>query len=63
MISVKYRVEEHYANSSTYLLHGTYDNLQSAKNKVEELISSGIKKERLSIIVETKIITRRIVID
>lgn len=54
-IKTKYRVEEHYKNETSYLLHGIYNNLQYAKNKKAKLIENGIKKENLFIL---KVITQ-----
>lgn len=63
MIREKYRVEERYADCSTYLLHGIYNNLQSAVNKKNKLLKSGIKIENLSIIKETTIVKREIMVE
>lgn len=54
-IKIKYRLEEHYKNEKSYLLHGIFDKLQYAKNKKAKLIESGIKKENLFIL---KVITQ-----
>ena len=48
--TTKFRVEEHYKNSGTYLLHGIYNNTKSAINKIKKLVDSGIDKNNLFII-------------
>lgn len=55
-IKTKYRVEEHYIDSETYMLHGIYESFKSAKNKKEKLIKSGINANYLFIL-EVKTIT------
>lgn len=37
-IITKYRVEEHWDNSETYALHGTYKTFKSALNKMHKVI-------------------------
>lgn len=63
MIREKYRVEEHYADCTNYLLHGIYNNLKSAVNKKNKLLKSGIKIENLSIVKETTIVKREIIVE
>lgn len=48
--TIKFRVEEHYANAETYLLHGIYNNTKSAINKIKKLVDSGIDKNNLYVI-------------
>ena len=51
MIKIKYRVEEHYNNSNTYMLHGIYDDPQYAVNKIKRLLeTTEIKKDNLYIV-------------
>lgn len=59
-IKIKYRVEEHYKNSTTYMLHGIYESFKSAKNKKEKLIKSGINASNLFILEVTTIAKTRI---
>lgn len=47
---IKYRVEEHYKNSTTYLLHGIYEKVESARNKKRKLVKSGINADNLFIL-------------
>ena len=48
--TIKFRVEEHYKNAETYLLHGIYNNTKSAINKIKKLVDSGIDKNNLYVI-------------
>lgn len=55
-VLVKYRVEEHFKNSNNYYLHGSYDNIASARNKIKNLIKNDkCIEERLFIVKKTLI--------
>ena len=47
---IKYRVEEHYENADSYLLHGIYETYKSAINKIQRLKKQGIKTSNLYIV-------------
>lgn len=47
---IKYRVEEHYENADSYLLHGIYNKRESAYNKIQKLKKQGIKTSNLYVV-------------
>lgn len=54
--TLKFRVEEHYENSPTYLLHASCDTYEKALKKLNSLIPFGNEKS-IFLIVRKKTIT------
>ena len=61
-IITKYRVEEHYIKATTYSLHGSYNTITQAKNKINKLITTGqVSRQNLFIIKQQTTITRQLI--